>query len=1513
VSGGGVIWEGRSVVKSVLGLLVVAALAGAPAQAAAFPDQPWVDDTTFIETAGHYQANFGDLDLLVLREQYFVGPIDLTPFDNGNSKFKQIVAGQPASLGQQNCIQSVLVRFYDAAAADIYRHSAGRVIINDGPGTDVKILGIIADSTSPNGEFSSPRMQASDVVFQSLSVAAILENASWRLLEPTGPPQDSIVIAGDRKSLDFSLSTSSGADDFRIIIDYGTGCGTQFPQGVSFDVELDDTFTSTKGIKVGETEYGEAIAVRKIPLTYVDPTSGTATASTFQAPVRLPDVNFAGMVRARDINPLYGGDDDHFALFFFAVDPALDVPGDDFYIWMLDGDVDVNSASGTDDFADGPLPHADSFFEYMLYGGDGAEVNNDIVAGGDVPDVGADGDPHNDFTGTLIDINPGDPGRSTLNTLDAGDRGSLPWQLKDRDWSVLAVDMATNPGHLVTQATDPELYALFGRQVYLYKLVLDGRDVGGVTGAGQATDYNRFQIDVSTDGTDPNVGDCLGRIIANCVMPFAYELTFAGRPNSQIPVYTQTFLYVPSTNGGPTHDLDIQTIDLDEKTLNGGGDVTGVSSRVLRPDGTAFGEGATFESGDQLWSGRYMWTSLNQGERSGGGFPSTKDKTHCSMGAFTPNPAACYQTQETIGSTNYIYENALWEVIVDPVALVNPYGLRAFLNDKPLPMIPVPASPDSDGDTIFDVQDNCPNTANGPAQAGIPGVGNQTDGDGDGIGDACDNCPTTANPTQADTNNNGVGDACEGTVTDTDGDGIADAADNCPLVANPTQADNDLDGLGDACDDDDDNDDVLDVSDNCQFTANPGQEDNDLDGVGDVCDDDDDNDGILDVSDNCVFTANPGQEDNDLDGLGDVCDSDDDNDGVPDAIPDNCPFTANGVNEAAIVGVGNQTDTDGDLVGDACDDDDDGDGILDVNDNCQFVANPGQGDQDLDGIGDACDDDIDGDGVLNDDSGPVCQGGTSTGCTDNCPYDANPNQVDVDNDGIGDVCDGDVDSDGDGVADASDNCPTVANSSQVDSDTDGLGDACDTCPNDPDNDTDGDNVCGDVDNCPIVANGPAEDGVPGVGNQTDTDHDGIGDACDVCPNDPKDDEDWDGVCGDVDNCPAVKNGPAQDGIPWVGNQLDIDADGIGDACDSCPANYNPLEDTDGDGIVDRQDDSKCAFTDTDGDGVSDEDDNCFSVPNGDFYYVDVATKSQLDTDGDGSGDACDNCPLIVNDQSDLDDDGVGDACDDCIDGVTCDFDNDGEPDGTDNCPLVYNDTQADTDMDGVGDACDNCVMAANPFQEDWDGDGTGAACDNCPLAANPDQKDKDGDGVGNACDNCVRVANASQTDTDGDGVGDVCQSDDDDGDGIPNDKDNCPNWRNPWQIDSDGDGRGDWCDRCITTPNPSGRDHDTAAQDYDDDGIPDACDPDVDNDGIKDRKDNDGDGYADEWDDDIDNDGIPDWADDDDYDRDHDFQSKRKGDRGDRDRGSHAGRVDHGWDNPGPKDNDFDGQYDEDD
>ena len=82
-------------------------------------------------------------------------------------------------------------------------------------------------------------------------------------------------------------------------------------------------------------------------------------------------------------------------------------------------------------------------------------------------------------------------------------------------------------------------------------------------------------------------------------------------------------------------------------------------------------------------------------------------------------------------------------------------------------------------------------------------------------------------------------------------------------------------------------------------------------------------------------------------------------------------------------------------------------------------------------------------------------------------------------------------------------------------------------------DVDNDNVCDEGDTCPGISN-------PG---NLDSDGDGKGDACDVCPLDALDDADGDGHCANVDNCPADANS----------DQVDTDGDGKGDACDeACP-------------------------------------------------------------------------------------------------------------------------------------------------------------------------------------------------------------------------------------------------------------------------------------------------------------------------------------------------------------------------
>ncbi|HSQ47634.1 MAG TPA: OmpA family protein [Lutibacter sp.] len=77
--------------------------------------------------------------------------------------------------------------------------------------------------------------------------------------------------------------------------------------------------------------------------------------------------------------------------------------------------------------------------------------------------------------------------------------------------------------------------------------------------------------------------------------------------------------------------------------------------------------------------------------------------------------------------------------------------------------------PDTDGDGIADKDDACPNEKGTKANKGCP------DTDGDGVVDKDDACPTVAGPSA----NKGC------PWPDTDGDGVLDNVDKCPTVAGP--------------------------------------------------------------------------------------------------------------------------------------------------------------------------------------------------------------------------------------------------------------------------------------------------------------------------------------------------------------------------------------------------------------------------------------------------------------------------------------------------------------------------------------------------------------------------------------------------------------------------------------------------------------------------------------------------------------------------------------------------------
>ena len=128
---------------------------------------------------------------------------------------------------------------------------------------------------------------------------------------------------------------------------------------------------------------------------------------------------------------------------------------------------------------------------------------------------------------------------------------------------------------------------------------------------------------------------------------------------------------------------------------------------------------------------------------------------------------------------------------------------------------------DTDGDGIYDKNDECPEVAGLEQFNGCP------DSDGDGIQDSMDACPQEAGLAQYD--------GCP----DTDGDGVPDPQDECPTVAGLPA----MNGCPDA-----DGDGITDADDECPNEAGPRENDG--------CPwEDMDNDGVLDKDDECPEVA----------------------------------------------------------------------------------------------------------------------------------------------------------------------------------------------------------------------------------------------------------------------------------------------------------------------------------------------------------------------------------------------------------------------------------------------------------------------------------------------------------------------------------------------------------------------------------------------------------------------------------------------------------------------------------
>jgi len=530
-----------------------------------------------------------------------------------------------------------------------------------------------------------------------------------------------------------------------------------------------------------------------------------------------------------------------------------------------------------------------------------------------------------------------------------------------------------------------------------------------------------------------------------------------------------------------------------------------------------------------------------------------------------------------------------------------------------------------------------------------------TDADSDGVFDIHDNCPLVPNPDQMDTDSDGQGDACDICPNDPDDDidldGVCGDVDNCPDLSNSDQVNSDGDTLGDACD-------------NCPTVTNQDQEDADSDGLGDACDtcpNDPDNDidldGVCGDVDNCPDASNSDQINSDADTLGDAC--------------DNCPAVTNQ----------DQKDRDGDDIGDVCDtcpndpdNDIDNDGLCADVDNCPNISNVDQQDFDNDGLGDIC---------------------------DNCPADVNVigyysfttvrfNYINCFN-GTTAIDNGVNQSVLIPIGfsfDFSNHVYTqvwISSNGYITFDSESSDPA---------------NVCLPDENEPNNLIAPFWDDLSAGATVkvlllgTSPDRRLVIEWMDAGHGESSGSITFEMVLYEMNNeirfqyldtvfgQPDYNDGASatigleySDGLeasqfscneaslydgfalrvkPVRINQ-DSDNDLIGDVCDNCPLQANPLqEDTDGDGDGDA-----CDVCPTDPDNDSDQDGFCAADDN----CPTVANPDQLDDDSDGHGDACDNCPGDYNPgQEDFDLDGSGDACD-------SDCDNDGVDDIDDCSPF----------------------------------------------------------------------------------------------------------------------------------------------------------------------------------------------------------------------------------------------------
>jgi predicted phosphodiesterase len=264
------------------------------------------------------------------------------------------------------------------------------------------------------------------------------------------------------------------------------------------------------------------------------------------------------------------------------------------------------------------------------------------------------------------------------------------------------------------------------------------------------------------------------------------------------------------------------------------------------------------------------------------------------------------------------------------------------------------------------------------------------------------------------------------------------------------------------------------------------------------------------------------------------------------------------------------------------------------------------------------------------------------------------------------------------------------------------------------------------------------------------------------------DQDNDGVCDDVDQCPGTDD-------TIIGQTCDDnDPCTTGETFDSnCTCSGGIFQDSDGDGICDAND--QCANFDDNLIGQPCDDNNPCTI--GETYAMDCNCSGGMfqDSDGDGICNANDQC-------ANFDDNLIGQPCDDnnpctigetyamdcnCSGGMFQDSDGDGICNANDQC--------ANFDDNLIGQACDD----NNPCT-------TGEVYDTNCLCSGGSLADQDNDGVCDSADQCPGINDNL--------IGQNCDDNDPCTTGETYDM-NC-NCSGGMSIDSDNDGICDMLDQC---------------------------------------------------------------------------------------------------------------------